>query len=301
MKRILITGAGSYIGCSVERYLQEYNGENGRELYRVDTLSLREESWEAYDFSSYDTVFHVAGIAHADVGKVSEETKALYYRVNRDLAVQTAQKAKEQGAGQFIYMSSIIVYGDSAPAGRSRVITADTPPAPSNFYGDSKLQAEKGLLALEDGHFHVAVLRPPMIYGKGSRGNYPLLAKMAGKLPVFPAFPNRRSVLYVENLAEFVRQLIESGRGGIFFPQNAEEISTSQLVHLIAEARGRRIYLWRALNPLVSLAGKMPGKIGGLCNKAFGSLTYEAELGRREFDGYRRYSLEESIRRTERE
>lgn len=300
MKRILITGAGSYIGCSVERYLQEYNGESGRELYRVDTLSLREESWEAYDFSSYDAVFHVAGIAHADVGKVSEETKALYYQINRDLAVRTARKAKEQGVRQFIYMSSIIVYGNSAPAGGSKVITADTPPAPDNFYGDSKLQAEKGLLALEDVDFHVAVLRPPMIYGKGSKGNYPLLAKMAGKLPVFPSFPNRRSVLYVENLAEFVRLLIESGRGGIFYPQNGEEVSTSQLVYLIAEAGGKRIYLWSILNPLVRMAGKIPGRVGGLCNKAFGSLTYERELGRRDFDGYQRYSLEESIRRTER-
>lgn len=300
MKRILITGAGSYIGCSVERYLQEYNGENGRELYRVDTLSLREESWENYDFSGYDAVFHVAGIAHADVGKVPEEKQALYYEVNRDLAVRTAKKAKSQGAGQFIYMSSIIVYGDSAPAGRRRVITPDTIPAPANFYGDSKLKAEEALLSLEDERFRVAVLRPPMIYGRGSKGNYPLLARLAVRLPVFPAFPNSRSVLYVENLAEFVRLLAESGRGGVFFPQNAETVSTPELVAAIADARGKRIRLWRALNPLVRLAAKMPGKIGGLCNKAFGSMAYEQEMSRKDFDGYQRYSLEESVRRTER-
>lgn len=299
MKRILITGERSYIGTSVERYLQEYNAEQGRELYRIDTISLRDESWENYDFSCYDTVFHVAGKAHADVGKVSEETKAEYYRVNRDLALTAAQKAKRQGVRQFIYMSSIIVYGDSAPAGKEKQITEATFPAPANFYGDSKWQAEQGLRTLETEEFRVAVLRPPMIYGKGSKGNYPLLAKLAAKTPVFPNVRNLRSMLYVENLAEFVRLLIEDGRGGTFFPQNQEYVTTAQMVQAIGEVRGRRVRLWSVLNPFVHLAAHIPGKIGRLAGKAFGSLTIDQSLSCREIDGYCRYSLEESIRRTE--
>ena len=300
MKRILITGQGSYIGTTVERYLQEYNASQGRELYRIDTISLLEDSWKNYDFAPYDAIFHVAGIAHADVGNVSEETKALYYQVNRDLALQTAMKAKAQGVKQFIYMSSVIVYGDSAPVGQKKHITKDTPLSPANFYGDSKKQAEEALLPLTDPDFQVAVLRPPMIYGKNSKGNYPLLAKLAGVAPVFPDIFNQRSMLYVENLAEFVRRLIESGQGGIFFPQNAEYTTTSQMVRAIGEVKGKHVRLWKVLNPLVKLAAHVPGKIGGLVNKAFGSLTIDQELSKGGFDGYQIFSLEESIRRTER-
>lgn len=300
MKRILITGQGSYIGTTVERYLQEYNASQGRELYRIDTISLLEDSWKNYDFAPYDAIFHVAGIAHADVGNVSEETKALYYQVNRDLALETAMKAKAQGVKQFIYMSSVIVYGDSAPVGQKKHITKDTPLSPANFYGDSKKQAEEALLPLTDPDFQVAVLRPPMIYGKNSKGNYPLLAKLAGVAPVFPDIFNQRSMLYVENLAEFVRRLIESGQGGIFFPQNAEYTTTSQMVRAIGEVKGKHVRLWKVLNPLVKLAAHVPGKIGGLVNKAFGSLTIDQELSKGGVDGYQIFSLEESIRRTER-
>lgn len=299
MKHILITGADSYIGTGVERYLQEYNAVHGGACYHIDTISQLEDGWRNYDFSPYDAVFHVTGIAHADIGRVSEETKALYYRVNRDLARETAERAKAQGVRQFIYMSSVIVYGDSAPAGKEKHITAATPLTPANFYGDSKKQAEEALLPLEDGAFHVAVLRPPMIYGPGSKGNYPLLAKLAALTPVFPDLLNERSMLYLDNLAEFIRLLIEDGRGGIFFPQNAEYVTTARMVQAIGAARGKRIRLWKLLNPLVSLAAHMPGRIGGMANKAFGSMTVDQELSVRDFDGYRIVGLEESINRTE--
>lgn len=299
MRRILITGAGSYIGTSVEQYLMKYQSEQDREDYHIDTISLREESWENYDFSSYHTVFHVAGIAHADVGNVTDEKKTLYYSINCDLAVKTALKARSQGVGQFIYMSSVIVYGDSAPVGQLKRITAETKPAPSNFYGDSKWQAEQKLVGLETHSFHVAILRPPMIYGRGSKGNYPLLSGLARRLPVFPYIPNERSILYVENLGEFVRLLIEAGGGGLYFPQNEEYGSTADLVSAIGKARGKRIQLWKMLNPFVRLAAHVPGRIGRMVNKAFGSLSLDLEMSRGEIEGYCVCSFQESIERTE--
>ena len=263
MKKILITGAHSYIGASVADYLARWP-----EKYAVDTISVRGEKWKQADFSGYDAVFHVAGIAHADVGHVSQERKAEYYAVNRDLTLAVAEKAKADGVGQFLYMSSAIVYGDSAPIGKRKVITKDTPVAPANFYGDSKVQAEKGLKKLESDAFRVAVLRPPMIYGPGSKGNYPTLSKMARKLPLFPKVDNQRSMLYVENLAECVRLLIEQGIGGIFWPQNREYSNTSQLVALIAKAHGKHI----VLVPGFTWALKILSHCTGLVNKAFGSL-----------------------------
>lgn len=298
MKKILITGKNSYLGNAVEQYILDRQTGQGEGFWEMNRISLRDNEWEKESFSGYDSILHMAGLAHVDVGKVSEGTKALYYQINRDLTLQVARKAKADGVKQFIYMSSVIIYGDSAPVGKQKHITADTPPAPANFYGNSKYQAEQQLRKLQTEDFYVAVVRAPMIYGKGSKGNFPLLVKLAARTPVFPALDNQRSMLYVENLAEFLRRLMETGMGGIFFPQNAEYVRTDEMVRLIGRTMGRKIWLWRGLNPLVKLASKAPGKIGGLADKAFGSLTVDKELSNREITGYQVCSLEESIRRS---
>lgn len=297
MKKILITGAGSYIGTSLEKWLGQPQFAG---MYLADTLDMREPGWMSKDFSGYDTVFHVAGIAHADVGKVTEEQKKLYYRVNCDLAFKTANKAKSEGVKQFIYMSSIIVYGGGTSLRKKKVITRETRPSPSNYYGDSKWMAEQKLTPLEDKKFHVAVLRPPMIYGEGCKGNYRLMAELAKKLLFFPDIKNERSMLYIGNLCEFVRVLAESGKGGLFFPQNQEDVSTSEMVRLIAEAHGRKIYLTKALNFVVYLTGLCPGKTGKMVNKAFGSLIYQ-DVGDRQMGDYHFFHFEDSIRLTERD
>ncbi|HGF7874891.1 TPA: NAD-dependent epimerase/dehydratase family protein [Enterococcus faecium] len=280
MKKILITGANSYIGTSFKQWMTQFQDE-----YQIDTLSVRGDAWREHDFSGYDTVFHVAGIAHADVSKVSEETKQLYYAVNRDLAIETAKKYKQDLSGkngQFIYMSSIIIYGEETNINKKRVITPDTKPNPSNFYGDSKLQAEIGLQPLNDDTFHVAILRPPMIYGPGSKGNYQQLVKLANKLPVFPDVKNERSMLHIDKLSEFVKERIDAQDSGVFFPQNDQYVRTSHMVRDIAQANGKKIYLFSYMNWAIRLLGYVPGKIGRLTNKAFGSLVYEKKIGRGE-------------------
>lgn len=295
MKRILITGAGSYIGTSFEAWLKkpEYTG-----MYQVDTVDMRGDGWKQKDFFGYDTVFHVAGIAHADIGKVTEEQKKLYYTVNCDLAVETARKAKKEGVKQFIYMSSIIVYGEGSSVRKKRVITRETKPSPSNFYGDSKWKAEKNLRPLSDETFHVAILRPPMIYGEGCKGNYQALRKIALRCPMFPDFPNERSMLYIWNLCEFVRFLADSGQKGLFFPQNKEYSKTTDIIRQVGEVNRKKIWMTKLFNPCVILGSIFPGKIGGVVNKAFGSLVYQ----RQEYFGnqYQHYTLKESIKKIER-
>lgn len=291
--KVLITGAGSYIGDHVKQYAEEQYPN-----ITFDTLDMLDANWREYDFAGYDTVYHVAGIAHADVGKVSEEEKEKYYAVNTDLAIEVAKKAKESRVHQFIFMSSMIVYGDSAPFGKEKMIGRDTIPTPSNFYGDSKWQADKGVRALTDKDFKVAVLRPPMIYGKGSKGNYPILAKLAKKLPIFPEVDNKRSMLYIENLCEFICKLILCGEGGIYFPQNKEHARTSEIVNIIAKSSGKKSKNLKVLRPAVKIAGKVPGKIKNLVNKAFGNSCYEQELSEYSFE-YRLYDFEESIIKTE--
>ena len=293
-KKVLITGANSYIGVSFDTWAKKHYPDK----LAVDTVDMIDGSWREFDFSTYDCVFHVAGIAHADVGNVSEERKQFYYQINRDLAIETAEKAKREGVMQFVFMSSAIIYGDSAPYGKQKMITADTEPAPANFYGDSKWQADQGVRALHDDSFNVAVLRPPMIYGKGSKGNYPTLAKMAKKLPVFFFFYNKRFMLYIDNLTEFLCQLILRGEAGIYFPQNAEYTRTADMVKEIAAVSGHRICVTKAFNWAVTLASHLPGKIGGLTNKAFGNMTYAQKMSVYDFD-YRVADLRTSIQQTE--
>ncbi|MFQ8952960.1 MAG: NAD-dependent epimerase/dehydratase family protein [Oscillospiraceae bacterium] len=290
MKKILITGAGSYIGTSFENYINT----NFPDKYTVDTVDMIGGGWKEKDFSPYDTVFHVAGIAHSDNGKIAPEKEKLYYSVNAELTSAAAEKAKSDGARQFIFMSSAIVYGNSAPIGKTKIITADTPVSPANCYGDSKVQAEKRLKLLEDENFKVVILRSPMIYGKGSKGNYPLLAKLALKLPFFPRVQNERSMLYIENLCEFVRLMIENEESGTFFPQNSEYSNTSELVEMIAAAHGKKIKLIGGFTRLL----KIMSCFTGLVNKAFGNLTYERSISDYK-ENYRVAGLYDSVKRTE--
>ena len=272
MKRILITGANSYIGTSFENWMKQFGDE-----YQIDTLDMHGELWKEKDFSLYDSVFHVAGIAHADVSKVSEETKQLYYKVNCDLAVETAQKYKNDlngRIGQFIYMSSIIIYGEETNINKKRVITPETEPNPSSFYGDSKWQAEKRLTLLQSENFQLAIIRPPMIYGEGSKGNYQQLVKIANKLPIFPNIKNERSMLSIIRLCEFIKLRVDNSDSGIFFPQDENYVRTSYMVRDLALANGKKIYLFSWLNWSIYLLGYFPGRIGNLVNKAFGNLIY---------------------------
>ncbi|WP_346893296.1 NAD-dependent epimerase/dehydratase family protein [Clostridium sp. UBA871] len=285
MKKILITGANSYIGTSFEKWLKQWS-----EDYLVDTVDMIDGTWREKSFSGYDVVFHVAGIAHVSTDPNMEE---LYYKINRDLTVETAKKSKEEGVKQFIFMSSIIVYGDSSSS--KGIIDRSTVPTPRNFYGNSKLQAEEGIKSLECDNFKIVVLRPPMIYGKGSKGNYPKLAKAAQKLPIFPDFDNERSMLHIDNICEFIRLMIDNEEGGLFFPQNAEYVKTSEMVRLIAEIHGKKIRLVKIFNPVLRL---MFGRVG-MVNKVFGNLVYEKSVSQYDKGNYKILGLKETIERTE--
>ena len=298
VKKVLITGAGSYIGESFSTYASTHYPS-----LSISAIDMLDGTWREKNFSTYDIVYHVAGIAHADVGNVSEETKEKYYKVNTDLTVEVCKKAKAEGVKVFIFMSSMIVYGDSAPYGKKKVVDEHTVPHPANFYGDSKLQADVAVRNLADDKFKVVVLRPPMIYGKGSKGNYPTLAKLAKKLPVFPKIENERSMLHIDNLCEFLCQimLVKGVKENevVLIPQNVEWTKTSEMVREIGEVCGKRVRIVGILNPVVWLGSTVPGKIGGLVNKAFGNSCYSHEVSEYEGIDYQKVDLKESIRRTE--
>lgn len=256
MKKILITGKDSYIGTSFETFAKACG-------YEVDTVDMIDGSWREKSFSDYDAVFHVAGIAHR---KETDQNRELYFQVNRDLAIETAKKAKADSVGQFVFLSSMSVYGME-----SGVITRDTAPAPKNAYGLSKLEAEEGLTALSSDDFKICTIRPPMVYGKDCKGNFQTVIKLVKKLPVFPRVNNKRSMIHVDNLNRFVLLCIDRELSGVYLPQNKEYVNTTDMARKIAGALEKKVYFShllglgvRILTPMVSMA-----------KKAFSSLVYE--------------------------
>lgn len=265
MKKILITGAGSYIGTSFENYIKEAAPEG----YAVDTVDTLDAAWGEKSFAGYDCVFHVAGIAHQ---KETEENAPLYYQVNRDLAIQVAQKAKAEGVSQLVLLSSMSVYGMD-----TGVITKETLPNPRSHYGKSKWEAEQAIAPMEAEGFQVCILRPPMVYGKGCKGNFGKIRLLVEKSPVFPYVKNQRSMIYIDNLCEFVKLCVDRSLSGVYFPQNREYVSTVDMARGIARGLDRKILFGR----LTGLAVAGLRLFLPVAQKAFGSLVYS---GTEEFD-----------------
>lgn len=258
MKRILITGANSYIGTSFDRYMAQWPDK-----YQVDTVDMIDGTWRDKSFSEYDAVFHVAGIAHQ---KETAENAHFYYEINRDLAVETAKKAKADGVSQFVFLSTMAVYGID-----EGVISGDTIPSPKTNYGKAKYEAEKKIEALHDSGFAVAIMRPPMVYGEGCKGNYQSLIKFAKIMPFFPDYDNVRSMIHIDRLCWFVKQLLDHTSDGLYLPQDEQYVCTCRMVHEIAKDMGKNLRMLKILNPAVVLAKKFTG----MGKKAFGDLYYE--------------------------
>lgn len=283
MIKVLITGAGSYVGDSVRSYILAKDSQ-----YQIDAVDTMGDNWKKADYSKYDVVYHVAGIAHVNADPKMEP---LYYKVNRDLTIEVAKHAKAAGVKQFIFMSSQIVFHESQSL-KSEVLTKGTKPYPNGFYGDSKLQAENGLHELESDDFKVCILRPCMIYGPNAKGNFPRLANLACKTPIFPCWHNKRSMLYIDNLAEFVYQAIERQLSGTFYPQNRELADTVEIIRFFAKEAGHKVWITRLFNPFVWLGSFVLQPI----NKMFATYYYDSEMSKMDFD-YQLVSFEESLKR----
>ncbi len=283
MKRVLILGKDSYIGESIKRWLDRFPTQ-----YQTAIVSTKDHEWLQADFTDADAVVNVAGIAH--INKLTEDLKPLFYSVNRDLAIEMGTHAKARGVKHFIQFSSMNVYGDYGDC-----VTDLTLEAPGSFYGDSKLQGDMGLRALEDETFAVAYLRPPFVYGKGCKGNYNVISGIARKTPAFPTFRNRKSMIYIDNLCEFVRLVIEHRAAGVLAPQNRFLASTCDMVRAIAAAHGKKVWFTGLFNWCIPLGIKLSRTV----QRAFADDCYEMELSDVFDFSYCVVDFEESIRRTE--
>lgn len=274
MKNVLIAGAQSYIGEAFKTFLMQY-----QDKYTVSEIATKGLKPTTDIFKGIDVIFCVVGIAHI---KENSKNRHLYFEVNRDLVVAIARAAKEAGVKQFILLSSMSVYG--LKVGHIR---KNTKPHPVTAYGESKLQADEEIKKMESDSFKFTCLRTPMVYGRNCKGNYQALRKFALKSPIFPDYKNQRSMIYIGNLCEFIKECIDSERRGLFFPQNAEYTNTSRMVKLIAQEHGKKVKMTKVFNLMLKA---LPI---GLVKKVFGNLTYEP------VDMVEKYEFEESIKLTE--
>lgn len=280
MKRILITGANSFIGINYRKYSK---------ISRITEISLLEKKPEEVDFTDVDVVLHLAAIVH-QTKKTSEEE---YFRVNRDLCIKVAEEAKKGGVKQFVFLSTLKVYGKSS----NEIRNEDSECIPEDAYGKSKFAAEQGLRKLEDQNFTISVIRTPIVYGEGVKTNMISLIKLIDILPILPFanVQNKRNFTYTQNLAGFIDKIIEVRASGIFIAMDERSLSTTELVESISAYLRKRIYLFR-----------LPLFVVWLCrlffprylNKLYGSMEFDNSKSRLILDFKPLCSTEEGIRRT---
>lgn len=285
--RVLITGKGSYVGGNLKKWLENPGG------IIVDELDLIDAKWKEYDFTQYDAVIHVAAIVHKKHKKITWED---YRRVNIDLTVEVARKAKENQVKHFIFFSTMAVYGQNKKLPYGNVIDDNTPLNPKNYYGRSKLEAEKKLKKLNSKDFIISIVRPPNIYGYGCPGNYMNhFIKMVKILPVFPKVyeESKQSFLYIDNLCKYIEILISDRRAGVFHPQDGTGFSTCQLVSEIANAIGKKIYFSAPLGTVARVFSKFKIVI-----KIFGGLSYNPGLSEYPYKNYTVVDFSSGIKKT---
>lgn len=276
-----ILGENSYICNRFYEYVRSTD-------FKIEYISCRDNTWEFVDFSQFHTILCPIGIAHVSTAPSME---AKYYAINRDLPIAIAKKAKEEGTGHFVFFSSIIVYGADKPIGTDFKIDSSTVPTPENFYGKSKLEAEQELLKLHDKNFAITIIRMPMVYGPNCRGNFPQLLKVAKRSPLCPLIQNKRSMIYIDNLCEFLKLIIENKKTGILYPQNTVYVSTVEIIRTAAKYFNHKIYFVNLFNPIIKLLAK---KIA-IVNKIFGTKVYDISLSP-DLERYNKVDFDTSIK-----
>ncbi|EKU45997.1 NAD-dependent epimerase/dehydratase family protein [Staphylococcus massiliensis] len=262
-KRILITGTKGYIGCALEKHFKDL----GHDVKRLDVKS---PTYLAQSFKSFDVVIHTAAIVHNNLKNASMLD---YMNINYHLTRKIADKAKQDGVSQFIFFSTMNVFGLLGGVGYETIITKTTPTNPQTAYGISKGYAEDYLRQIETNRFKVSIVRPPMVYGKDAPGNFAKLEKIARLGSLFPNIHNHRSVIHIDNLTRFVETLVYEQASGIFHPQDFSYMSTTETIHDIRMLKGKQLKTFPVSKGLFKMMNKVP-----MLKKVYGNLVYSQNI-----------------------
>jgi UDP-glucose 4-epimerase len=232
MAKVLITGVNSFIGTNFRKI-----SKNQKSI----EVSLQDNQPEEIDFRSIDVVLHLAAIVHQS-RKISDGD---YFLVNTDLCIRVAKQAKKSGVKQFIFLSTVKVYGKFIPG--SDPWNEDSVCNPEDTYGMSKFKAELFLKKLEDEQFVVSIIRTPIVYGPGVAANMLRLIYLIEKFPALPFghINNSRHFTYIENLVGFIDRIIEFRASGTFIVMDETALSTTDLVKHLSNFLHRKVLLFR--------------------------------------------------------
>jgi nucleoside-diphosphate-sugar epimerase len=224
--KIAVTGTTGFVG---NRYMRVPYKD-----YEKIPLNLRSETPDQMELQGVNTIVHIAGKAH----EMQPIPEGIYFKVNYDLTKALADKAKAAGVSHFIYISSTKVYGDEI----NGVVNEDSECFPVDAYGKSKRMSEEYLLSMQSPEFTVSIVRPPLVYGPGVKGNMIRLLELAEKnIPLpFGNTKNARSMVYLDNLIALINHIIEKKSPGIFVGGDASPLATDQLICYMRKSMGKK-------------------------------------------------------------
>lgn len=275
---ILLTGSNGFIGSY---FINKYS-----DSYDIKTFSFLKDDIEELNCDKIDVVLHLSALVHQMGGASVDE----YERVNVTQTLMLAMKAKKAGVGQFVFMSTIKVYGEETDVAYDEKSICN----PQDEYGKSKLKAEDKLMKLQDDSFKVSIIRTPIVYGYGVKANIKSLVNLVGKVSLLPfgSIKNKRSMVYVGNLCHLIDEVIKQEQSGIFLACDDEPLSTTRLIELIAKNLNKKIYLIKI--PLFETMLKLLKP--SFHKRLYGSLEVDNSMTKKKLNLSNPYSVEEGIR-----
>ena len=264
-RNILITGKTGYIGNALEKFFIAQGD-------RVERLSVRRQTWQEKDFSKFDVVIHLAALVH---NNTPHARLTDYFKVNYELTKNLANLVKKAGVNKFIFLSTMSVYGKEGSLTSTVKINRYTKCNPTTYYGLTKYKAETMLEDLANNQFQVNIIRPPMVYGKNSPGNFSRLLKLSKINFIYPKISNQRSVIYIEDLVDHINQLINYDGTTLTHPQNKDYMDTNQTLMLMRKFNDKKPYLLEI--SYFKFLNKFLNKIG-IIRKVYGNLVYDKDI-----------------------
>ena len=278
MKKLLITGSSGFVG---KYFINKYKNK-----YEIKTFSFLKDDIRTLDCKDVDVVFYLSALVHQMGGASCEE----YERVNVTQTLQLAKKAKESGVKQFVFMSTVKVYGEETDSKYSENSICN----PEDEYGKSKLKAELELQKLEDKDFKISIIRTPIVYGYGVKANIKSLINLVNKVPLLPfgKIENKRSMVYIGNLCHLVDEVITQQKSGIFLTSDDQPLSTSRLIELMAKNLDKKVYLVK-ISFFESLLKILKPSFH---KRLYGSLEVDNTITKQKLNLQNPYSVEDGIR-----
>lgn len=284
MIKVLLTGASGFVGSN---FIQRHGKD-----FSITPVSLKTVSPEFLSLSAYDCILHCAALVHQMQGAAEDQ----YFAINYELTKKLADAAKKAGVPHFVYVSTAHVFGDSGSLyNHSNRMNEHSLCHPHDPYGRSKLAAEKYLQSICDETFTVSIIRPPMVYGRGAKGNIHSLIKLVKYIPAIPLGYklNARSLVYVGNLCYYISLVVKNKASGIFLPQDRETISIGKLTETILSALGAKRLVF-CPHPLILKA--LFSICPNISRRLFGTLALDSRESDKKIDYTAPKSTLEGIR-----